>query len=71
MHNKVVTRDTFTQPRPEKTLGTRLTFTVVKLMILLPQGTGVLSMTGRSRDKFTKGNTHGYVKKNKETAHDI
>ena len=29
MHNKVVTRDTFTQPRPEKTLGTRLTFTVV------------------------------------------
>ena len=35
-------------------------------MILLPQETGVLSMTGRPRDKFTKGNTHGYVKKKKK-----
>ena len=26
----------------------------------------MLSMTGRSRDKFSKGNTHGYVKKKKK-----
>ena len=26
----------------------------------------MLSMTGRSRDKFSKGNTHGYVEKKKK-----
>ena len=28
-------------------------------------------MTGHSRDKFTMGNIHGYVKNSKETAYDI
>ena len=28
-------------------------------------------VTGLSRDTFTMGNIHGYVKKSKETAHDI
>ena len=30
-----------------------------------------MRVTGLSRDKFTMGNIHGYVKKKKETSHDI
>ena len=40
-------------------------------MTLLPWEIGVMRVTGLSRDKFTIGNIHGYVKKKKETAHDI
>ena len=32
---------------------------------------GVVRVTGLSHDKFTMENIHGYVKKKKETAHDI
>ena len=32
---------------------------------------GMVRVTILSRDKFSKGNIHGYVKKKKETAHDI
>ena len=31
----------------------------------------VVCVTGLSRDKFTTGNIHGYIRKNKETVHDI
>ena len=30
-----------------------------------------MRVTGLSRDKFTMGNIHGYVKNSKETAYDI
>ena len=43
-------------------------------MTLLPREIGVVRVTRLSRDKFTKGNIRGYVKKKKkktETAHDI
>ena len=48
----------------------RDTFTVVNYL-LLQREIGVVRVTGLSRDKFTLGNIHGYVKKKKETAHDI
>ena len=48
----------------------RDTFTVVNYR-LLQREIGVVRVTGLSRDKFTLGNIHGYVKKKKETAHDI
>ena len=48
----------------------RDTFTVVNYR-LLQRKIGVVRVTGLSRDKFTLGNIHGYVKKKKETAHDI
>ena len=40
-------------------------------MTLLPWQIGVVRVTALSRDKFTMGNVQGYVKKKKETAHDI
>ena len=40
-------------------------------MILLSWEITSVRVTGLSRDKFTMGNIHGYVKKRKETAHDI
>ena len=46
------------------------TFTVVNYR-LLQREISVVRVTGLSRDKFTLGNIHGYVKKKKETAHDI
>ena len=48
----------------------RDTFTVVNYR-LLQREIGVVRVTGLSRDKFTLGNIHGYVKKKKETAHGI
>ena len=44
-------------------------------MTLLPREIGVVRLNGLSREKFTTGNIHDYVKKNKQTnkqtAHDI
>ena len=40
-------------------------------MTLLPWEIASVRVTGPSRDTFTMGNIHGYVKKSKETAHDI
>ena len=40
-------------------------------MTLLPREVGVVRVTWPSRDKFSIRNNHGYVKKKKETAHDI
>ena len=40
-------------------------------MTLLPGGIAEVFVTGLSRDKFTMGNIHGYLKKKRETAHDI
>ena len=40
-------------------------------MTLLPWEIASVRVTGPSRDTFTIGNIHGYVKKSKETAHDI
>ena len=40
-------------------------------MTLLQREIGMVRVTGLSLDKFTLGNIHGYVKKKKETAHDI
>ena len=40
-------------------------------MILVPGEIGVVRVTELSRDYFTMGNIHGYVKKKKETAYDI
>ena len=49
---------------------TRDTFTVVKKG-LLPREILLVRMTGLFQGKFPVLNTHGYVKKNKESAHDI
>ena len=38
---------------------------------LLPWEIASVRVTGSSGDTFTMGNIHGYVKKRKETAHDI
>ena len=40
-------------------------------MTLLPGGIAEVCVTGLSRDKFTMGNIHGYLKKKRETARDI
>ena len=40
-------------------------------MTLSPWEIASVRVTGLSRDTFTMGNIHGYVKKSKETAHDI
>ena len=40
-------------------------------MTLLLQEIGVVSVTGLSREEFTMGNIHSYIKKEKGTAHDI
>ena len=40
-------------------------------MTLLPWEIPSVRVTRLSRDTFTMGNIHGYVKKSKETAHDI
>ena len=40
-------------------------------MTLLPKEIASARVTGHSRDKFTLGNIHGYVKNSKETAYDI
>ena len=40
-------------------------------MTLLAWEIALVRVTGPSRDTFTMGNIHGYVKKSKETAHDI
>ena len=40
-------------------------------MTLLPWEIASVRVTRLSRDTFTMGNIHGYVKKSKETAHDI
>ena len=40
-------------------------------MTLLPWEIASVRVTGLSRDKFTMGNIHGYVKNSKETAYDI
>ena len=40
-------------------------------MTLLPWEIASVRVTGPSRNTFTMGNIHGYVKKSKETAHDI
>ena len=40
-------------------------------MTLLPCEIVSVRVTGLSRDKFTMGNIHGYVKNSKETAYDI
>lgn len=37
----------------------------------LPWDIGVVHVTGISGDKFPAGNVYGYVKKKKESAHDI
>ena len=40
-------------------------------MTFLPGGIAEVCVTGLSRDKFTMGNIHGYLKKKRETARDI
>ena len=40
-------------------------------MTLLPWEIASVRVTGLSRDKFTVGNIHGYVKNSKETAYNI
>ena len=40
-------------------------------MTPLPREIYVVCVTKLSRDKFTMGNIHSYVKKKKETAHNI
>ena len=40
-------------------------------MTLLLGGIAEVCVTGLSRDKFTMGNIHGYVKNSKETAYNI
>ena len=40
-------------------------------MTLLPWEITSVRVTGLSRDKFTMGNIHGYVKNSKETAYNI
>ena len=40
-------------------------------MTLLSWEITSVRVTGLSRDKFTMGNIHGYVKNSKETAYDI
>jgi len=40
-------------------------------MTLLLGGIAEVCVTGLSRDKFTMGNIHGYLKKKRQTAHDI
>ena len=40
-------------------------------MTLLPWEIASVRVTGLSRDKFTMGNIHGYVKNSKETAYNI
>ena len=50
------------------TADNRCGYTGPRDMTHLPLEIGV---TGLSRDKFTLGNIHGYVKKKKETAQDI
>ena len=40
-------------------------------MTLLPGRIAEVCVTGLSRDKFTMGNIHGYLKKKRETSHDI
>ena len=40
-------------------------------MTLFRREIGVVRVTRLSRNKFTMGNNHGYVKKKKESAHDI
>ena len=40
-------------------------------MTLLPGGIAEVCVTRLSRDKFTMGNIHGYLKKKRETARDI
>ena len=42
-----------------------------KQVCQLPREIGVVRVTGLTREKFTMGNIHGYVKKKNETAHDI
>ena len=50
---------------------TRDTFYLPWQMTLSPWEIASVRVTGLSRDTFTMGNIHGYVKKSKETAHDI
>ena len=40
-------------------------------MTILPWEIASVRVTGLSRDTFTMGSIHGYVKKRKETAHAI
>ena len=40
-------------------------------MTILLREIGMVLVTGLVCDEFTTGNIHGYVRKKKETAHDI